>query len=508
MDKITVLDFGGQYSHLIARRLRELGVYSEVLPPPFETEKLGRSDDVKGIVLSGGASSVYDEDSPKCGKEVLDQTVPVLGICYGHQLIAYLLGGKVELAGSGEYGKTDFELRTSAKLFGGWDKWETVWMNHKDRVESMPDGFEVVGSTKNSPVAAYQNEQKGVYGVQFHPEVTHTPKGIDLLKNFALQICHTQAQWDISGLSSKLVNEAREYIGDRRAIIGLSGGVDSSTAATLVSKAIGENLVAVYIDTGLMRHNDKAFLQRHFADLPLKLKVVDKREKFFSALKGVTDPEKKRKIIGSSFIEAFSAVANRLEAEVLVQGTIYSDRIESGHTTNSSTIKSHHNVGGLPQQVDLDIYEPLRNLYKDEVRIMAGKLGLSREIITRHVFPGPGLAIRIIGEVTKERVEIVREAGGIITEELKKENLYDDVWMAFPVLLPVKTVGVQGDKRSYKFPVVLRIIESDDAMTANFARLPYSILERISTRLTNQIASVNRVVYDITNKPPGTMEWE
>jgi len=505
MDRIVVLDFGGQYSHLISRRIRELGTYCEVLPCDTPIEELRRIPDLKGLILSGGAASVYEEGSPKCDERIFGLGIPVLGICYGHQLIAHLRGGKVVRGESGEYGVTEFKVTKKSKLFEGLKGKERVWMNRRDVVRKLPEGFEVIGSTDHSPIAAF--EGKNVYGVQFHPEVSHTPNGTRILENF-LSICKARRAWSMRDFAKRTISDLRERLKGKKAIIALSGGVDSSTAAILVSKAIGKDLVAVYVDTGLMREGDREFVEKVFSKFDLKLRIVDAKERFFNALKGVTNPEEKRRAIGKLFVEIFEEMAREEGAEVLVQGTIYSDRIESGITKYSSRIKSHHNVAGLPRELNLELCEPLKDLYKDEVRRLAKELGLPDEIIKRHVFPGPGLAIRVVGEVTPEKVEIVRKASYIVEEELKKAGLYDGVWMAFAVLLPIKSVGVQGDERSYKHPIVVRIVESRDAMTANFFRVPYEVLERISTRITNEISQVNRVLYDISNKPPATMEWE
>jgi len=508
MDSIVVLDFGGQYSHLISRRVRDLGVYSRVMQPNATLEELKAVEDLKGIILSGGAASVYDKDSPKCGKEVLELGVPVLGICYGHQLIAELVGGDVESGKAGEYGLTQLSLKNEGELASGLSKKEGVWMNHKDVVRKLPEGFEVTGSTSNSPVAAFENSKEKIYGVQFHPEVTHTKRGMQVLENFVVGICKARKQWDTSKIIERIKAEIKQKLEGKKAVIGLSGGVDSSIAAALVSSVVGEDLTAVYVDTGLMRHEETKFIKETFNKYPFKLIVVDAADRFFKALKGVTEPERKRKIIGKTFIDVFEEKAKTEKSEVLIQGTIYSDRIESGITKHSDTIKSHHNVGGLPENMKLEVYEPLRDLYKDEVRKIGEKLGVPRQIVQRQVFPGPGLAVRIIGEVTPERAEIVRKASHIIEEELKSAKLYDGLWMSFAVLLPIKSVGIQGDARSYKYPVVVRVIESEDAMTANFYRIPYDVLEKISTRITNEITQVNRVVYDVSNKPPATMEWE
>lgn len=498
MDKIIVLDFGSQYSHLISRRIRDLGVYSQVLP---STAKI---KEAKGIILSGGAKSVYQKNPPKFNKEIFKLDIPVLGICYGHQLIAFKSKGKVVCAKEGEYGITDIKTQKS-DLLKGLNKKEKVWMNHKDIVEKLPKDFKVTASSKSSKAAAFENKAKKLYGVQFHPEVTHTKKGNLILKNFVFNICKAKRNYKSEEI---IENEIEETLKDKKVVMGLSGGIDSSVAAILVNKAIKKNLKAVFVDTGLLRENEAEDFKKTFKKFNLNLKVVNARARFFKALKGVEDPEKKRKTIGKLFIDIFEEEAKKHKADILIQGTIYSDRIESGVTKHSSNIKSHHNVGGLPKNMRLKVYEPLRNLYKDEVRKLAKKIGIDEELIKRHVFPGPGLAIRIIGEVTREKADIVRKASYIIDQELKKENLYYKVWMGFAVLLSIKSVGIQGDSRSYKYPIVLRIIESKDAMTANFAKVNYRILENISTRITNEIKQVNRVVYDISNKPPATMEWE
>jgi GMP synthase (glutamine-hydrolysing) len=511
MEKIAVLDFGGQYCHLISRRIRELGVYSEVMASDTSAAMLKSVEGLRGVILSGGAASVYDKDSPEYSPDILEAGVPILGICYGHQLLAHIAGGKVEGGKAGEYGLTELRVRASASGRGGilaGVKGNTpVWMNHRDIVTKLPSGYTVLASTKHSPIAAYENTKKKIYGVQFHPEVTHTAKGARILDNF-VRACGAKRLWSMKDFIKSAVEEAREVIGDRRAVIGLSGGVDSSTAAVLLTKAIGEKLTAVYVDTGMMRHRETEFMEETFLGRGMDFRIIRAQDRFFAALKGVTDPERKRKVIGGLFVDIFEEEADKVGAEVLVQGTIYSDRIESGVTRHSDNIKSHHNVGGLKENMRLQVYEPLRDLYKDEVREIARQLKLPPAIITRHVFPGPGLGIRVLGEVNPESAEIARRAGHIVEEELKKAGVYEKYWMGFAVLLPVRSVGIQGDSRSYKRPVVVRIIESKDAMTANFSRVPYEILEAISTRITNEISEVNRVVYDITNKPPATMEWE
>ncbi|MFH0739957.1 MAG: glutamine-hydrolyzing GMP synthase [bacterium] len=508
MDKIIVLDFGGQYCHLISRRIRDLGVYSEVLPCDTSKEKLLKISGLKGLIFSGGAASVYDAASPKCGKETLELAIPILGICYGHQLIAFLKQGEVVSGEHGEYGLTELNIIKETVLLEGLQNIEQVWMNHRDIVKNLPLVFSITGSTQNSPVAVFENRTENLYGVQFHPEVSHTERGNKIFENFIFNICMAKKSWGVENILENIIQEAKEKIGGKRAILGLSGGVDSSTVAILMEKAIGKNLIAVYVDTGLMRYRETEFIEQTFSKFNLDLRVVRAGKRFFEALKNVDDPETKRKIIGKLFIDIFEEIAKTERAEVLIQGTIYSDRIESGITQHSSKIKSHHNVGGLPEKMNLQVYEPLRNLYKDEVRKIAKELNLPHEIIRRQVFPGPGLAIRMLGEVTPEKTEIVRKASYIVEEELKKAGLYDKAWMAFAVLLPIKSVGIQGDERSYKYPIVVRIVESKDAMTANFAKIPYEVLEAISTKITNEVKEVNRVVYDISNKPPATMEWE
>ncbi len=507
MDQLVVLDFGGQYCHLISRRVRELGVYCEVMPSDTTGKKLNEIEGLKGVIISGGAASVYGDDFPKAASDLLEVGVPILGICYGHQLIAHDVGGEVKSGDSGEYGLTSLLTSSAEHVMDGISRNCDVWMNHRDIVDSMPEGFKTLSSTEHSPVAAFANKDKGLYGVQFHPEVTHTECGKQIFENF-ISICGASRDWTIDDFIEASIEEAKKTIGDKRAIIGLSGGVDSSTAAILLSRAIGDRLTAVYVDTGLMRHKETEFMEDIFNGKDMDFIIVRAADRFFAALKGETDPEKKRKIIGAQFIEIFDEEADKVGAEYLIQGTIYSDRIESGVTKHSDNIKSHHNVGGLPKDMKLKVYEPLRDLYKDEVRETARTLGLGDNIIKRHVFPGPGLGIRILGEVTPEKADICRMAGHIVEDELRKGGVYEDYWMGFAVLLPIKSVGIQGDSRSYKYPVVVRIIESKDAMTANFSKVSFDILESISTRITNEISEVNRVVYDITNKPPATMEWE
>lgn len=508
MDKIIILDFGGQYCHLISRRIRDFGVRAEVIASNTPAKKLQSDKSIKGIILSGGARSVYEKNAPKFDKEILNLNLPILGICYGHQLIAYLMGGKVLSGKSGEYGLIKLNIKNGEEILARLGKSKNVWMNHRDIVVQLPKSFASIASTEHSKIAAFTNKKRKIFGVQFHPEVSHTENGDQILKNFVIDVCKCKKSWTSTLVAQNLIRETKEVIDSEKAIIGLSGGVDSSVAAALVGKAIGKKLVAVYVDTGLMRDGETKFLEKTFRKKNLNLKVVKAERQFLRALKGVSSPEKKRKIIGKLFADIFYGVAQKEQASFLIQGTIYSDRIESGLTKHSSKIKSHHNVGGLPKNLKLRLYEPLKDLYKDEVKKLARELGLPKEITIRQVFFGPGLAVRIIGEVTPERVKIVRQAGKIIEEELRETEFWKDIWMSFAVLLPIKSVGIQGDERSYKYPVVVRIVESRDAMTANFSKIPFVILERMSTRITNEIAGVNRVVYDITNKPPATMEWE
>lgn len=508
MDKIVILNFGGQYCHLISRRIRDFGVRAEVMPSETSVKTLRADKSIKGIILSGGARSVYEKNAPKFEKEILNLLIPIFGICYGHQLIAHLMGGKVVSGKFGEYGLMKLNIKNGEKILARLGKSKNVWMNHRDIVARLPKSFISIASTEHSKIAAFANKERKIFGAQFHPEVSHTENGDQILKNFVIDIGKCKKSWTSILVAQNLIKETRGIIGNEKAIIGLSGGVDSSVAATLVGKAIGKRLVAVYVDTGLMRDGETKFIEKTFRKKNLNLKIIRAEKQFFLALKGVSSPEQKRKIIGKLFADIFYDIAKKERANFLIQGTIYSDRIESGLTKHSSKIKSHHNVGGLPKNLKMKLYEPLKDLYKDEVRKIARELGLPNEITTRQVFPGPGLAVRVIGKITLERVRIVRQAGKIIEEELKGTEFWKNIWMSFAVLLPVKSVGIQGDERSYKYPVVVRVVESRDAMTANFSKIPFSILEKISTRITNEICEVNRVVYDITNKPPATMEWE
>jgi len=507
-DTVLVLDFGGQYNQLITRRIRELKVYSEMLPFNTSVEKI-KEINPKGIIFSGGPASVYGEGAPHCDPEILNLGIPILGICYGMQLITYFLGGKVEKATRREYGKAIMEADISDKLFAGFDKEQLCWMSHGDYITAEPPGFKSIGKTEHTPFAAFSNPEKSLYGVQFHPEVKHTVNGQVMLQNFLFNVCGCEADWTMGSFIEEEVEAIRKRVGNKKVICGLSGGIDSSVAAILVHKAIGNNLTCIFVDHGFMRKNEPQQVKDIFGDkFGIRLDFVDAKERFIKKLVGVTDPEEKRKRIGEEFIRVFEAEAKKFDdSEYLVQGTLYSDVIESG-TDTAATIKSHHNVGGLPEDMKFQLIEPLRNLFKDEVRKVAKELGLPPVIVTRQPFPGPGLAIRIIGEVNQEKLDILREADSIILDEIKKAGLYEQIWQSFAVLPTVKSVGVMGDERTYAYPIVLRAVTSEDAMTADWARLPYDLLEKISNRIVNEVDHVNRVVFDITSKPPGTIEWE
>jgi GMP synthase (glutamine-hydrolysing) len=511
-DTIIIFDFGGQYCHLIGRRIRDNNVYSEIVTHDTslkEIEDLKERFNVKGIILSGGPSSVYEKNSPKMSKDILKLAIPILGICYGHQLIAYYMGGKVEQGKKREYGISFATIDSAADILKGLNKKEKVWMSHSDTVFSLPNDFEVMAHTDNCPVAAFRHKQKPIYGIQWHPEVTHTENGNTILKNFIFDICKCEPNWNIGNLIDKYVAEIKEIARNNKVIVALSGGIDSSTATVLASRALGKNLTAVFVNHGFMRENEPQQIRRIFNKFNINFISVNAKDRFLKKLKGVTDPEEKRKIIGKEFIRVFEDVAKKIKATYLLQGTIYPDRIESGYSKKSDKIKTHHNVAGLPTKIKFKgVIEPLKDLYKDEVRKLAKQLGVPKEIICRQPFPGPGLAVRIIGEVTEEKLKLLRRADEIVTEEIEKSGLSDNLWQYFAVLLDTKTTGVKGDVRSYGYTIAIRIVESREAMTANFAKIPYEILENISTRITNEIPQVVRVVYDITNKPPSTIEWE
>jgi len=510
-DTILVLDFGGQYSHLIARRIREEKVYTELVSPETSPEEIASFGGgcVKGIILSGGPSSIYEKNAPRCDRRIFEAGIPVLGICYGHQLIAHYFGGDVRKAQKMEYGMAEVVIDRQDEILKGHRRVERVWASHGDTVLSLPKDFEVLAHTKNCPVAAFRHREKPIYGVQWHPEVTHTPRGRRLLRNFIFEVCGCRATWTPKNFIREAVEEIRKEVNDRRCIIALSGGVDSTTAAVLAAKAVGKNLTAVFIDHGFMREGEPEEIRKIFSRFNLNLICLDERKRFMERLESVTDPERKRKIIGEEFIRAFERVASKINADYLIQGTIYPDRIESGFRRHSEKIKTHHNVGGLPTRIKFrGIVEPLRDLYKDEVRRIARALGIPKKIVERQPFPGPGLAIRIIGEVTEEKLRILKRADEIVRREIEKSPLKKRLWQYFAVLLDTRSTGVKGDSRAYGYTVAIRAVESIDGMTASYAKLPHSLLERISTKITNEIPEVNRVVYDITHKPPATIEWE
>lgn len=506
---IIILDFGSQYNQLIARRVREFGVYAEILPFNASIEDI-KNHHPKGIILSGGPSSVFGEDAHLVDKDLFELGVPVLGICYGMQLTAHLLGGEVKKGIKGEYGKASLNIIESNQLLNGIPEKSTVWMSHFDEVYQVPEGFEVAGKSENV-IASMANEERKIYAVQFHPEVSHTEFGTQLLQNFVFNICEAEKNWKLTNYIEEEIKRIKEKVGNQKVILGLSGGVDSSVAAVLIHKAIGDQLTCIFVDTGLLRKDEgMKVMQNYGKHFHMNIKMVDAREQFMSKLKGVSDPEEKRKIIGREFVEVFNAESMEIEdASFLAQGTIYPDVIESQSVKGpSATIKSHHNVGGLPDEMKLKLLEPLRELFKDEVRKVGVELGIPRELVYRHPFPGPGLGIRILGEVDEEKVKILQEADDIFIQELYKNNLYDEVSQAFVVLLPVKSVGVMGDERTYEYTAVVRSANTIDFMTATWSRLPYDFLETVSSRIINEVKGINRVAYDISSKPPATIEWE
>jgi len=511
-DTILVLDFGGQYCHLIGRRIREQGIYSEIVPhniAPEEVAALNQKYSVKGLILSGGPSSVYEPDAPKLNPRILETNLPTLGLCYGHQLLAQLLNGKVEPAICKEYGTAQVTIDKPVGVLEGLDIKEQVWMSHGDSVIAPPSEFEALAHTDSCPVAAFRHKNKPIYGLQWHPEVIHTPNGIRMLKNFSFQVCKAQANWQMEDLIPKMIQELQTETEGDRAIIGLSGGIDSSVATALAAKALGEKLTAIYVDHGFMREGETEAIRTAFEKFDIQFVIVDAQERFMNKLREVIDPETKRRIMGEEFIRVFEEKANQSGAKYLIQGTIYPDRIESGFCKNSSKIKSHHNVAGLPEQIKFKkILEPLRDLYKDEVRKVACMMDLPREIVNRQPFPGPGLAIRIIGPLTEEKVQIAKKTDTIVRKEIEQYPFAEDLWQYFSVVTDTKVTGIKGDARAYGYVVAVRAMESREAMTASFAKLPYEVLERISTRITNEIPQVTRVVYDVTHKPPATIEWE
>jgi len=507
-DRVLVVDFGAQYAQLIARRVRAAHVFSEIVPRDISAAEVTARAPV-GIILSGGPASVYEPGAYGIDQGIFDLGIPVLGICYGHQILANGLGGTVDRNDVAEYGPAELTVIGESVLFAGLAGEQPVWMSHRDSVAQAPPGFVVTAATVDSPVAAMEDTKRGLFGVQFHPEVVHTPRGQEILKHFLYAVCRARPTWTHVGIIEQSVSAIREEVGDGTVICGLSGGVDSSVAAALVHKAIGDQLVCVFVDHGLLRKSEaeqvEETFRRTFSINLIHLKVEDR---FLEALAGVTDPERKRKIIGESFVRVFEQVASEVsDAAYLVQGTLYPDVIESG-TRDAARIKSHHNVGGLPDDMTLSLIEPLRDLFKDEVRGVGEELGLPEEIVWRQPFPGPGLAVRIIGEVTKERLEILRDADAIVLEEIHKAGLYRDLWQTFGVLPAIRSVGVQGDGRTYAYPLIIRAVTSEDAMTADWARLPYDVLASISSRVINEVPGINRVAYDISPKPPATIEWE
>lgn len=505
---VLVIDFGGQYKQLIARRVRECGVYCEIIPYTYSTQKI-LDMEPKAIIFTGGPNSVYLDDSPRIDKRIFELGIPILGICYGHQLIAYSLGGRVESPEKREYGKTEIKLNVGSPLLKGLNENEQCWMSHTDSVTRVPDGFSVIASTTVCKIAAMVNSEKRIYGVQFHPEVEHTPFGREMLKTFLFDICKVKGDWSMSAFAEEKIKFIKEKIGDKKVIVALSGGVDSSVAAVLVHKAVGKQLTCIFVDHGLLRKDEGDQVEEIFRNrFDMNLIRVNAQERFLGKLKGVSDPEKKRKIIGEEFIRVFEEESQKLgKVDFLVQGTIYPDVVESG-TNNSATIKSHHNVGGLPKDVDFELIEPLRELFKDEVREVGETIGIPHDLVWRQPFPGPGLAIRILGEITEEKIFITSEADAIFREEIAKSGYESKIWQYFACLPNIKSVGVMGDERTYCHTVALRAVTSSDGMTSDWARIPYEVLDEVSRRIVNEVKGVNRIVYDITSKPPSTIEWE
>lgn len=510
-ETIAILDFGSQYIQLIARRVREQNVYSQILPAHTSAGEISDLN-LKGIILSGGPASVYDETAPKCDKKIFDLNVPVLGICYGMQLGCQMLGAKIAPSEKREYGRTELSILDKTNLLANLPDSITAWASHGDQIGQFSEDFIKLATTDTCPYAAVEHKGKKFFGVQFHPEVSHTPKGTIILKNFLYDICGCTGDWKMSNFVEETVKAVKEQVGDATVICGLSGGVDSSVTASLVHKAIGEKLICIFVDNGLLRQNEAEYVVSNFSDhFHIQLRVVDWSKQFLKALEGVTDPQQKRKIIGAEFIEAFKSEASKIpNAKFLAQGTLYPDVIESGSRDGNpaANIKLHHNVGGLPAELGFELVEPLRDLFKDEVRLIGEYLGLPEDIVWRHPFPGPGLAVRIIGKITPQRLKILREADDILIDEIKSAGLYREISQALAVLVPVLTVGVMGDERSYENIIAIRAVETIDFMTADFSRIPYEVLGKISNRIINEVRGVNRVVYDISSKPPATIEWE
>ena len=508
-DKIIVLDFGSQYNQLITRRLRDFGIYSELLSHKLTADEI-KEINPKGIIFSGGPNSVYDPNAFKVDPEIFKLGIPILGICYGMQLMSYDLGGKVEKADNSEYGRADIEvLDDEAVLFKGLPKKQYVWMSHGDLVTQAPAGFEVTATSKNCPIASIADNDRKFYGVQFHPEVRNSEYGLDILRRFAFDVCGAKANWTMDDFINMQIDEIRKEVGDKKVILGLSGGVDSSVTAVLIHKAIGDQLTCIFVDHGLLRKNEADQVMDALSrDLGVNIIKVDAADRFLGKLEGVTDPEQKRKIIGKEFIEVFNEEAKKIkDADFLAQGTLYTDVIESG-TDTAQTIKSHHNVGGLPKKLGFKLIEPLRKLFKDETRELGEKLGIPHELVWRQPFPGPGLGIRVIGEITPEKLEIVRESDAILREEIKKAGLDEEIWQYFTVLPGIRSVGVMGDGRTYDYAVAIRAVTSIDGMTADFAKIPWDVLQKISVRIVNEVDHVNRILYDVTSKPPSTIEYE